>query len=142
MRLSVLIGAALAALTATVATAEIRIRNHPGGLLQESASAFARMRAMGETVVIDGRCVSACTLVLGIMPPDRLCVTPRAMFGFHAAWAYDMEGRQVDSPHGTAAMLATYPAEVRRWLASKGGLSRRLLVLRGRELTSMFRRCE
>ena len=36
--------------------------------------------------MIDGACLSACTLVLGIVPRERICVTQRAMLGFHAAW--------------------------------------------------------
>jgi hypothetical protein len=143
MRLaSVFAGAALAALIATSASSEIRIRNDPGGIIAEHANAFAQLRDMGESVVIDGRCISACTLVLGIIPPDRICVTPRAMLGFHAAWVHDRDGRPVTSASGTASMLSIYPTPIRRWLASKGGLSRKLIVLRGRELTAMYRSCD
>src|SRR2546429_340551 len=46
-------------------------------------TALARSRAR---VIIDGPCESACTLILGIIPSPRLCVTARARFGFHAAW--------------------------------------------------------
>ena len=47
---------------------------------------FTAVRESGERVIIDGPCLSACTLVLGVVPKDRICVTPRAVFGFHAAW--------------------------------------------------------
>ena len=39
----------------------------------------------GTDVVIDGKCLSACTMVLGLVPSKQICVTPRARFGFHAA---------------------------------------------------------
>jgi hypothetical protein len=136
-----LIGAALAALNVTVVSAEVRIRNDPGGLIADHEFAFSQMRSAGERVVIDGRCYSACTLVLGIVPPDRVCVTSRAILGFHAAWVPGVDGEPIPSHAGTARMWQLYPAQIRRWLASKGGLSRTTIVLRGRELTSMVRTC-
>ena len=36
------------------------------------------LRKSGQRVVIDGTCASACTLVLGVIPHDRICVTSRA----------------------------------------------------------------
>lgn len=137
-----LIGAVLAALSATVVSAEVRIRNNPGGLIADHEFAFSQMRSSGETVVIDGRCYSACTLVLGIVPPDRVCVTPRAILGFHAAWVPGTDGRPIPSNAGTRRMWQLYPSQIRRWLASKGGLSRKTIVLRGRELTSLVRSCQ
>ena len=47
---------------------------------------FAAIRDSGERVVIDGNCFSACTLVTAIIPKERICVTERAVFGFHAGW--------------------------------------------------------
>ena len=38
----------------------------------------------GEKVIIDGPCLSACTLVLSTVPSNRICVTKRAVLGFHA----------------------------------------------------------
>jgi hypothetical protein len=38
------------------------------------------LRDAGEQIVIDGTCSSACTLVLGIVPHDRICVTSNAVF--------------------------------------------------------------
>ncbi len=36
---------------------------------------FACWRSSGEHVVIDGNCLSACTLVLGLIPRERICAT-------------------------------------------------------------------
>jgi hypothetical protein len=33
-------------------------------------------------VIIDGFCASACTIVLGTVPHDKICVTCRAKLGF------------------------------------------------------------
>ena len=59
-----------------------------GGLVEEYKAKYALIRDRGERVIIDGICNSACTLVLGIVPLNRVCVTPRASLGFHMAY-YD-----------------------------------------------------
>jgi hypothetical protein len=141
MKRTVLMGAVLAALSATHVSADVRIRHDPGGIISDRMQVFARIRDSGERVVIDGQCYSACTIVLGIVPPDRVCVTSRARLGFHAAWVPDPDGRPLTSPEGTAAMWGFYPDVVRKWINGKGGLSRKLVVLSGRELGSMVRPC-
>jgi hypothetical protein len=34
-----------------------------------------------------------------------------------------------------------YPASIRSWISRRGGLKRRMIFLRGRELASMYRPC-
>lgn len=123
------------------ASGEIRIRNDPGGLISNHMHGFAQIRDSGQRVVIDGSCYSACTLVLGMIPHERLCVTPRARLGFHAAWAYAPDGSVVASHSGTESLMRVYPDSIRRWLSSKGGLQKKMVFLSGRELASMYRRC-
>ena len=130
-----------ASAAANPASADIVIRNDPGGLISNHVAEFSRIRAAGERVVIDGRCYSACTLVLGMIPRERLCVTGRARLGFHAAWAYAPDGSKVASPVGNSQLWDLYPPEVRGWIARRGGLTPKLMVLRGRELTAMYRAC-
>lgn len=126
---------------ANSASAEIRIRHDPGGLIAGHMQAFAEIRDAGESVVIDGPCYSACTLVLGVVPQERICVTRRARLGFHAAWAFAPDGSQITSESGTASLWRIYPPRVRSWISRKGGLSRKMIVLSGRDLTSMYRTC-
>ncbi len=126
---------------ASPSSADIVIRNNPGGLISEHVAEFSRIRSGGERVVIDGQCYSACTLVLGMIPRERLCVTQRARLGFHAAWAYAPDGSKVASPLGNSQLWDLYPPEVRGWIARRGGLTPKLMVLRGRELTAMYRAC-
>ena len=64
--------------------ADVRILSSPGGAVDAYLAAFARVRQSGERVVIDGPCLSACTLVLSTIPRNRICVTRRAVLGFHA----------------------------------------------------------
>jgi hypothetical protein len=51
------------------------------------------------------------------------------------------QGRPVRSAAGTQALWELYPAHVRRWIQSRGGLSSKMMFLRGRELMSMYREC-
>ena len=138
--LRVLFSAILAAL-AMPASAEVRILASPGGQVGPFLRLFETVRASGERVVIDGPCLSACTLVLMSLPRSRICVTPRAILGFHAATSRDFLGRHVHEAEATGAVLAAYPPRVRQWIARHGGLSSRMLLLRGSELAAMYPRC-
>jgi hypothetical protein len=42
--------------------AAVRIADDPGGRIGNYVSKYQRMRASGQTVIIDGRCASACTI--------------------------------------------------------------------------------
>ena len=123
------------------AYAEVRILSSPGGEVTGYLRLFAAVRASGERVVIDGPCLSACTLLLSTIPNDRICVTRRAVLGFHAARAVDRRGRIFAAPEATKVVAATYPAPVRAWIARHGGLTSRLILLRGRELAALYPRC-
>ena len=70
------------------ARADVRITRDFGGHVDQYKKRFAAIRDSGERVIIDGICNSACTLVLGIVPLNKICVTPRAALGFHQAY-YD-----------------------------------------------------
>src|ERR1700733_5217551 len=72
---------------------EVRILGSPGGQVGPFIDLFDQVRASGERVVIDGPCLSACTLVLSLVPHERICVTRRAILGFHAARSIDRRGR-------------------------------------------------
>jgi hypothetical protein len=91
--------------------------------------------------VIDGPCLSACTLVLSIVPDNRICVTRRAVLGFHAARSIDRRGQLYAEPEASREVLAAYPAPVRGWISRRGGLTSRLLLLRGRELAAIYPTC-
>ncbi len=135
-----LVGIALSAAIAP-ARADVRILASPGGQVGPFLELFDKVRESGERVVIDGPCLSACTLVLSTVPNDRICVTRRAVLGFHAALSIDRRGRIYAEPEASQAVLEAYPAPVRSWISRRGGLTSRLLLLRGRELASIYPRC-
>ena len=138
---SVIAGAILLVSGASSASATMLISEDRGGQIGQYLQAFASLRSSGENVVIDGNCFSACTLVLGLIPRERICATSRARLGFHAAWMPDDSGRPVTSPMGTQALWNIYPHKVRSWIGRHGGLTRKMLFLQGDELTSIVPSC-
>lgn len=123
------------------AAAEVRILASPGGQVGPFVDLFERVRETGQRVVIDGPCLSACTLVLSLVPHDRICVTPRAVLGFHAARSVDTRGRLQSEPEATDLVLSVYPPRVRDWIVRHGGLTSRVILLRGRELAALYPTC-
>jgi hypothetical protein len=127
----------------SVASAEVRIVSDPGGEVSAYIRKFHEVRDTGQRVVIDGPCLSACTLLTGIVPADHVCVTQRAVLGFHAASYYDDASRSlVPTREGSALVMHLYPAQVRNWIVHHGGLTPHLIELRGRELSALYRTCE
>ena len=108
-----LLGAVIAALTFGTADATVRIKDDMGGLMTDYASRFSNMRQSGEKVVIDGPCYSACTMLLGMLSREQVCVTPNAVLGFHAAWNFDDAGHRVTSTSATQALIDIYPPRIR-----------------------------
>ncbi|MFC0239089.1 hypothetical protein [Rhodopseudomonas telluris] len=121
--------------------AVVRIADDRGGRIGTYVDKYQSLRTSGETVVIDGLCASACTIVLGAVPHDKICVTSRANLGFHAAWDMGSNGRAITNPEATHMLYTMYPAEIRRWIAKRGGLTRQMIFLRGKQLMSMYRPC-
>jgi hypothetical protein len=145
MRVAVinLIIAAVALFFAAIgpAEAEVRILASPGGEVGPFIELFDQVRQSGERVVIDGPCLSACTLVLMTVPGDRICVTRRAVLGFHAARSIDRRGRMYAEPEASRAVHEAYPEPIRNWISRRGGLTSRMLLLRGRELAAIYPSC-
>jgi hypothetical protein len=129
------------ALSTSVANATIRITADRGGPIIDYTNRFSHARASGEQVVIDGACLSSCTLAVGMLPPGQVCATSRAVLGFHAAWHQTEDGGTTASPAATRSMMDIYPAPLRSWIDRHGGLTRKMIFLRGRELAGMVSTC-
>lgn len=84
-------------------------------------------------VVIDGPCYSACTVVLS---KANVCATPRAVLGFHAGTRVDANtGRAIGNrPGDSEYIMRYYPARVRAYIASRGGLSGQTITVPGQQL--------
>jgi hypothetical protein len=121
--------------------AVVRIAEDRGGRIGTYVDKYQGLRTSGEAVIIDGLCASACTIVLGAVPHDKICVTSHANLGFHAAWDFGANGRAVTNPEATQMLYSMYPSEVKRWIARRGGLTPRMIFLRGRQLMAMYKPC-
>ncbi len=130
---ALLLCAAMLTCDVTSASATMRIVQDQGGPVGKYLRAFAKVRSTGEHVIIDGDCLSACTLVLGLVPSNQICATPRARFGF---------GRLVTSGLATQALWGVYPASVRRWIIQHGGLTSQMIYMEGRSLDGIVATCD
>jgi hypothetical protein len=147
MKWQAALAGALASVLVTCMTgaafADVRIVGDPGGEVASYIRKFNEIRASGERVVIDGPCLSACTLFTGIVPRDHVCVTRRAALGFHAASYYDDASRSlVPTRQGSALVMRLYPAQIRAWISRHGGLRPQMIVMRGRELSALYPVCQ
>jgi hypothetical protein len=130
--------------TTAPALADYRITRDFGGDVEEYKAKYVRLRDAGERVIIDGICNSACGLVLGIVPINRICATPKASMGFHQAY-FDKSwtaGIRVTSYAGTAELMAIYPQGVKDWIEQHGGLTADMKHLKnGTELWAVIDPC-
>src|ERR1700743_3954543 len=99
---TLLLAVVLWACVTVFARADVRILESPGGQVGPFLDMFDKVAASGERVVIDGPCMSACTLVLSVVAHDRICGTRRAVRGFHAARSLERRG----GLHGEAGAAA------------------------------------
>lgn len=126
----------MAALMALVMPSDARVlRNDPGGNIEQYQQAFADAKANHEFIAVDGGCASACTLIF-TYPRELVCVTPRAWFGFHAAFKAsedeetgelvpaktDKYGLPVSDVAATQAVFKQYPKAVQSWIEGHGGI--------------------
>lgn len=89
----------------------------PGGEVFEHIDRYSRWRLEGNKVVIDGFCISACTLVLTLVPD--VCATKWARFGFHSASTFGPMGR-VHSKWATDLVWSMYPEGLKVELRKRG----------------------
>jgi hypothetical protein len=144
MRITSFVLLLLPLLVATPARADLRITSDHGGYVSEYKAKYERIRDRHERVIIDGICNSACTLVFGIVPLNRVCVTPRAILGFHEAY-YDKAftfGIKVTSAEGTSDLMSYYPQPVKDWIRRNGWLSNEMKKIKnGVELWKIVDPC-
>ena len=126
---------------ANPAAATVRIADDRGGNIGEYWSRFTALRDAKEQIIIDGICSSACTMVLGIVPRDRICVTENATLGFHAAYRPGFLGSRIVNEPATRTLMSIYPDAIRQWLARNGGLGTETIYLSGPELFALYRKC-
>ena len=144
MRLARLLILPVSLMLCAPAQADLRITRDHGGYVEEYKAKYERIAKSGERVIIDGICNSACTLVFGIVPMNKICVTPKASLGFHQAY-YDKAftfGIKVMSSEGTSDLMSYYPDTVKDWIRRNGGLTTEMKKIKnGDELWKIVDPC-
>lgn len=98
------------------------ITNDVGGYLDQYEAKWREIAANGNPVEIRGMCQSACTMITGIVPKERICVGGKGYLSFHQAQWHGNPNRP--SPSGTRWMYDHYSPEVQGWITAKGGVEK------------------
>ncbi|MFE3838667.1 hypothetical protein [Pseudogemmobacter sonorensis] len=94
------------------------VRHDLGGGVEERIRSVERLRAQGTRIRIEGICISACTLYLGL---PQTCVSPSARLGFHGP-SSSLPGLPLprsEFERVSQTMASYYPAAMRRWFMSE-----------------------
>ncbi len=139
-RLSAILRLALVSLVfSTLTTRAHEIDIDLGGSLDKYWYDYQKIKATGESVIVKRKCESACTLVLSIIPLERICVAEGAEFRFHAPRYH---GTQQISRLDAEILFRTYPDKVQKWIVANRALeSLQYKTLRGAELEAIVNRC-
>ena len=95
---------------------EIHIGKDYGGNVLEYIEKYSEWREGDMKVRVDGLCISACTLMLGLLPKKNVCADDTAHFGFHSARYATGEFAW----EATRLIWNTYPEKVKKMLIDKG----------------------
>ena len=98
MKARAVAAAMLLTMNVSSAFATMRISDDRGGQIGDYLAKFHALRENGDRVEIDGTCASACTMLLGVIPRNRICVTPRAVLAFHSAWTPTRRTERITRP--------------------------------------------
>ena len=102
----------------------LSISGDRGGHVVVYALRMLKLKESGRPVQFLGRCDSACTIYLAL-PTRQVCVAPRTSFNFHLPYGASASGNRFAASY----MLRSYPAWVRNWIKSKGGLSNKMISM-------------
>jgi hypothetical protein len=114
----------------------ISVSGDSGGVIGNYVVRAATYRRAETKIDFTGRCDSACTLFLSLSP-SQICVSEGAYFRFHLP--------QSPSPAIAVAagrfLMRSYPAWVRTYITSHGGLSDRLLTVDYSYASRFIKKC-
>jgi hypothetical protein len=123
--------AALLLSAAPVWAETIIVNDNHGGRVAQYDQRWAGLAARGVNVKIVGPCQSACTVLLGHIPRNKICVTPNASFGFHLA----------KIPSATDTLRHAYAADITGWINRHGGLKTDFIWMRAPDTYRYFKKC-
>jgi hypothetical protein len=124
---------AILSLVPSLASAEtVEISEDRGGFVFMYQERWEKLAQQHVKVRIAGPCLSACTILLGYIPRQDICVTPKAMFGFHLA----------TMQFATDQLWSAYPEDIRQWIDQHGGLGYfQILWMQAPEIYRFVRKC-
>ena len=128
----ILISIAVICLSVSAVRAEtIDVSDENDGHIPNYVARWAALAARDVNVRIVGPCKSACTVLLGHISRNKICVTPEASFGFHLA----------HNPASTAILRESYQTDIMGWINEHGGLTEQLIWLRAPDTYRFFKKC-
>lgn len=139
---SALCSIAISAFLAAPAHATTVITGNGGGVVEDFWVEIQSHAMRGEKIVVDGPCMSACTLTLVLADKGLMCATPRAIFSFHRAYSGKPGTKAYEDDGGwTDVMMAQLPKPVSAWLSDHGGITHAWKTLAGDEMTARVPVC-
>ena len=144
--------AVLLALAAYVAGSSVQAtaKTHPdviasglGGATSEYGNLYTVAHKLRARIRVVGKCHSACALFLATHKPEFACAEPGAELGFHAATKMGRGGvnTRIRDEESTARLLRRFPLFVQEWIEKRGGLTEKMLILKGEELHRLIKPC-
>lgn len=64
----------------------VTITVNGGGEIMSFYDQYTNLRVKNKYLRVEGLCASACTFFLGLVPPDHVCASEQARFGFHGIY--------------------------------------------------------
>jgi hypothetical protein len=117
------------------------VGDNMGGDLQNYLAGAREAQREHKQIVIDGWCVSACSLVADRLRP-HVCITSNARFGFHKTWDLIIrsDGQEFYAPGRHHTLI--YSSALQRWINKKGGEpAQGLLVMSNDDAGKFWPRC-
>jgi hypothetical protein len=96
----------------------IVIKYGQGGRVDEHRQQFANYQRAKAKVEIRGPCYSACTLILGYVEPENICIAEGAFMAFHAIRSMERGELMVGATH---EFYAGMPTVIKMWIDDNGG---------------------
>ena len=90
-----------------------------GGSVVAYVEKYTNARISEQKYRIEGLCVSACTMITGTIPEDRVCATEYGILAFHSAWSMTPYG-PIHSSEGTRILGQMLSKKVKEMLRVRG----------------------
>jgi hypothetical protein len=120
------------------------VRNDLGGFTYKYWELATKFHENGTRIIIDGRCISACTFFL---VDEKACVTDNAVLGFHAmtenvgTLEHPVMGKEINKG-ATEEQFSVYPVQVQNFIKKNGGLTLDTMYLAPPELFQVVPKCD